>query len=98
MQLDQQYVMGRDIIDMIRDYRDDAKALEYLESICLSIQSLVDSDEVDWELIASICDQRYVSLATVSPEPLDDGVLDRIYRTCETMIERNSLDTRDSLI
>jgi hypothetical protein len=73
----QQAILAKDMIDMIRHYPDDADILEYLESFASSIaQMLEGKDLVNWYDIAGICDQRYYSLKQVDPTPLDTKLLD----------------------
>ena len=41
-----QYILARDILDMMLDYGDDADALEYLDSIAFSIVRILEDDSV----------------------------------------------------
>lgn len=62
---------------MIREYKDDANILEYLESFSFSIARMVeDTVVVDWDDIAGICDQRYYSLKNSNPVDLNVALLD----------------------
>ncbi len=82
--IQQQAILARDMIDMIRDYQDDADVLEYLESFAFSIARLMESGRaVNWDNIAGICDQRYYSLKQVDPVPLNVELL----AECELQIQ-----------
>ena len=73
--------MARDIIQMIREYKDDANVLEYLEGFSSSIARLVDSTAVvNWDDITGICDQRYFSLNAGEPLDLNNKLLDECER------------------
>lgn len=73
----EQAILARDMIDMIRDYADNADVLEYLESFTSSIAHIVgESNVVNWLDIAGICDQRYYSLKQGTPIPLNTRLLD----------------------
>lgn len=77
-----QYILARDIIDMIRKYPNDADVLEYLESFCFSLARMLEqATVVDWDALNSICDQRYYSLKTTpeNPTPLNVKELDALY-------------------
>lgn len=91
----QQYILARDMIDMIRDYKDDSDVLEYLDSFCFSIARILeDKSIVSWDDIAGICDQRYYSIRQGNPLPLDDSLLDSIYAKSLNAID-NSKFQRD---
>lgn len=78
----QQMILARDIIDMIRKYKDDAAILEYLEGITFSLANIFEnkSSIINWYDIASVCDQRYYSLQQGDPIDLDTKILDRNYK------------------
>ena len=60
---DYQYILARDILDMMLDYGDDADALEYLDSIAFSIAMILEDDSVvDWYEISSMCDCAWYSM------------------------------------
>lgn len=76
----QQYILARDTIDMIRGHVDDSNVLEYIDSLCFSVARILeDKSAVDWDALASICDQRYYSLKTGDPVLLDTAQLDTLY-------------------
>ena len=85
----QQYILARDTIDMIREYVDNADVLEYINSFCFSIARILERvSVVDWDLIASICDQRYYSLKNTPDNamPLDVRKLDELYSRYHVLI------------
>jgi len=85
MKQQQEAILARDMIQMIREYKDDANVLEYIESFASSVARLVESDDVvNWETIAGICDQRYFSLTHGDPIDLNTELLDQ----CEQYINK----------
>jgi hypothetical protein len=84
MKTEQQAILARDMIQMIRESADDANTLEYLESFAFSLaRGLEDTAVVSWDDIAGVCDQRYYSLKNNNPVPLNTVLLDR----CEQSIQ-----------
>ena len=84
MKQEQQAILARDIIQMIRENVDNYEVLQYLESFTSSLaRGLEDRSVVSWDDIAGVCDQRYYSLKNSNPVPLDAGLLDR----CEQSIQ-----------
>lgn len=79
----QHAILARDIIQMIREYADDANVLEYLESFTSSFVHIFHDDIVSWSDIAGVCDQRYYSLKQGTPIDLNDTLLTE----CEHKIE-----------
>ena len=78
-------ILARDIIQMIREYKDDANVLEYLESFSASIARIVeDTTVVNWDDITGICDQRYYSIKQGNPVDLNTELLDQ----CERAISK----------
>lgn len=89
MKLEQQAIIARDLIHMIRQYHDDAGILEYLEGFAFAIARGVEPDSpIPWDGIASVCDQRYASLNSASPLPLDTETLDECERAVISIIKR----------
>lgn len=81
MKQQQEALLARDIIQMIREYKDDANVLEYLEGFSSSIARLVDSTAVvNWDDITGICDQRYFSINKGQPLALNNKLLDQCER------------------
>jgi hypothetical protein len=79
-----QAILARDMIDMIRDYADDADVMVYLDAFAFSLARMLGGQIVDWDAIAGTCDQRYWSLGGSQPIPLNTKSLDR----CERQIQR----------
>ncbi len=91
MQQQQQAFLARDIIDMIREYKDDANVLEYLERFSTSISRLVGSDAiVNWDDITGICDQRYYSIRQGEPIDLNIELLDQCERMISVFLPKSS--------
>ena len=77
MDPEQQAILARDMIQMIREYQDDADVLEYLESFASSIAlGIEDKSIVNWYHLAGICDQRYYSMKYGEPVALNTELLD----------------------
>jgi len=77
MNQQQQAILARDMIQMIREYRDDDIVLAYLESFACAVGlGINDKTVVNWLDIAGICDQRYYSLRYGDPVPLNTELLD----------------------
>jgi hypothetical protein len=69
---------------MIREYRDDANVLEYLESFSSSIARMVENTTVvNWSDLAGICDQRYYSMKNGNPVDLNAELLNK----CEDSVK-----------
>lgn len=84
MKQEQQAVLARDMIQMIRENADNSDILEYLDSFTFSLaRGLEDTSVVSWDNIAGVCDQRYYSLKVNNPVPLNTDLLDR----CEQSIQ-----------
>ena len=84
MKQEQQAILARDIIQMIRENADSYEVLQYLEGFASSLaRGLEDSSVVSWDDIAGVCDQRYYSLKVNNPVPLNTALLDR----CEKSIQ-----------
>ena len=84
MKQEQQAILARDMIQMIRENEDNYQELQYLEGFAFSLaRGLEDTSVVSWDDIAGICDQRYYSLRNNNPVPLDTELLNR----CEQSIQ-----------
>lgn len=84
MKQEQQAVLARDMIQMIRENADNSDILEHLDSFTFSLaRGLEDTSVVSWDNIAGVCDQRYYSLKVNNPVPLNTDLLDR----CEQSIQ-----------
>lgn len=84
MKQEQQAILARDMIQMIRENADNYHELQYLEGFAFSLaRGLEDTSVVSWDDIAGICDQRYYSLRNNDPVPLDTELLNR----CELSIQ-----------
>ncbi len=80
MNTEQQYILARDTIDMIRRSEHNTIVLEYLEGVCFSLARIFEtSSAIEWDTLASICDQRYSSLGSASEIALDVQLLDQLY-------------------
>lgn len=85
MKQEQQAILARDMIQMIRDNEDNVDVLEYLESFAFSLaRGLGDTSVISWDDVAGICDQRYHSMKNGKPIPLDDSLLNK----CEQSIQK----------
>ena len=84
MKQEQQAILARDMIQMIRSNPDNVSILEYLESFAFALaRGLEDTSVVSWDDIAGVCDQRYFSIKQSEPMPLNIGLLDN----CEQSIQ-----------
>lgn len=84
MKQEQQAILARDMIQMIRENVDSYEVLQYLEGFASSLaRGLEDRSVVSWDDIAGVCDQRYYSLKNNSPVPLDIEILN----SCEQSIK-----------
>lgn len=89
MKQQQEAFLARDIIQMIREYQDDANVLEYLESFSASIARMIESTAVvDWDDIAGICDQRYYSLQNGHPVNLNTELLNKCNDGVKTFLSK----------
>lgn len=84
MKQEQQAILARDMIQMIRENADNYQVLQYLESFAFSLaRGLEDASVVSWDDIAGVCDQRYYSLKVDNPVSLNTELLD----SCEESIQ-----------
>lgn len=89
MKQEQQAILARDMIQMIRKHVDDADILEYLNSFAFSLaRGLEDASVVSWDDIAGVCDQRYYSLKNNNPVPLNTELLDSCERSIQSFLPR----------
>ena len=80
MKQEQQAILARDMIDMIRDYSDDAGILEYADSLCFSIARILeDKSVVAWDDISSICDQAWYAMKQGDTVEIDHNKLNALY-------------------
>ena len=85
MKQEQQAILARDIIQMIRENADGYEVLQYLEGFASSLaRGLEDRSVVSWDDIAGVCDQRYYSLKNNSLVPLNIDLLSQ----CEQSIQK----------
>ena len=90
MKQEQQAILARDMIQMIRENEDNHHILQYLESFAFSLaRGLEDTSVVSWDDIAGICDQRYYSLKNNNPVPLNTELLDRCERSIQSFLPRH---------
>ncbi|HEX4662372.1 MAG TPA: hypothetical protein VH144_02030 [Candidatus Saccharimonadales bacterium] len=85
MNNNQQAILARDMIQMIREYKDDSNILEYLDSFAFSIARMLEKSSItNWDDIAGVCDQRYYSLKMGDPVRLNEELL----HECEIRIKK----------
>ena len=85
MKQEQQAILARDIIQMIRENADSYEVLQYLEGFASSLaRGLEDRSVVSWDDIAGVCDQRYYSLKTNNLVSLNIDLLSQ----CEQSIQK----------
>lgn len=90
MKQNQQAILARDMIQMVRDNIDNSDVLEYLESFAFSLaRGLEDTSVVSWDDIAGVCDQRYYSLKVNNPVPLNTALLDRCERSIQKFLPKS---------
>ena len=88
MKQNEQAILARDMIQMIRENADNSDVLEYLDSFAFSLaRGLEDSSVVSWDL-ASICDQRYYSLNNNNPVPLNVKLLNQCERSIQKFLPK----------
>ena len=88
MKQDEQAILARDMIDMIRDYSDDADILEYDDSLCFSIARILEGNSVvAWDDISSICDQAWYAMKQGDTVEIDHNKLDALYDKYSKKIE-----------
>lgn len=89
MNQEQQAILARDMIQMIRENADKYQILQYLESFAFSLaRGLEDTSVVSWDDIASVCDQRYYSLRVDNPVPLNTELLDSCKRSIQNYLPK----------
>ena len=90
MNQEQQAILARDMIQMIRENIDNSDVLEYLNNFASSLaRGLEDTSVVSWDDIAGVCDQRYYSLKNNNPVPLNTELLDRCERSIQSFLPRH---------
>ena len=89
MKQEQQAILARDMIQMIRENADNYQELQYLEGFAFSLaRGLEDTSVVSWDDIAGICDQRYYSLRNNNPAPLDTELLNRCEQSIQSFLPK----------
>ena len=89
MKQEQQAILARDMIQMIRENEDNHQVLQYLEGFAFSLaRGLEDTSVVSWDGIASICDQRYYSLINNNPVPLNTELLNRCEQSVQSFLPK----------
>jgi hypothetical protein len=89
MKQEQQAIIARDMIQMIRKNADNYQELQYLEGFAFSLaRGLEDTSVVSWDDIAGICDQRYYSLRNNNPVPLDTELLNRCEQSIQSFLPK----------
>lgn len=89
MNIKQQAILACDMIEMIRQYADDAEVLEYLESFAFSLARMTDGAVVvRWDDIAGVCDQRSHALKLGEELPLDLALLDKCERDARGIVAK----------
>jgi hypothetical protein len=89
MKQEQQAILARDMIQMIRENADNYQELQYLEGFAFSLaRGLEDTSVVSWDDIAGICDQRYYSLRNNNPVPLDTELLNRCEQSIQSFLPK----------
>ena len=89
MKQDEQAILARDMIQMIRENADNSDVLEYLDSFAFSLAlGLEDSSVVSWDDLASVCDQRYYSLNNNNPVPLNVELLNQCERSIQKFLPK----------
>lgn len=83
----QQAILARDIIDMAREYADDADALEYISSMCFTLFRIFEKDSmIDWHMIFSVYDQKYYQLKKEGTASVDEAPVDNIFQIATDFI------------
>lgn len=89
MKKEQQAILARDMIQMIRENEDNHQVLQYLEGFAFSLaRGLEDTSVVSWDGIAGICDQRYYSLINNNPVPLNTELLNRCEQSVQSFLPK----------
>lgn len=89
MKQEQQAILARDMIQMIRENEDNHQVLQYLESFAFSLaRGLEDTSVVSWDGIAGICDQRYYFLKNNNPVPLNTELLNRCEQSVQSFLPK----------
>lgn len=89
MKQEQQAILARDMIQMIRENEDNHQVLQYLEGFAFSLaRGLEDTSVVSWDGIAGICNQRYYSLINNNPVPLNTELLNRCEQSVQSFLPK----------
>ena len=89
MKQDEQAILARSMIQMIREHPNESDVLEHLDSIAFALaRGLEDTSVVSWDDIAGICDQRYYSLMVNNPVPLNVELLDSCERSIQAYLPK----------
>lgn len=90
MKQEQQAILARDMIQMIRENANNYQVLQYLEGFAFSLaRGLEGSFVVAWGDIAGVCDQRYYSLKVNNPVPLNGELLDRCKQSIQAYLPKH---------
>ncbi len=79
-----QAILARDIIDMVREYNNDANVLEYISNFCFQLDLITEEagiadKNINWNDIFSFYDQKYYNLSQNNKSKIDETVVNKIY-------------------
>ena len=89
-----QAILVRDIIDMAEEHKDDSSVLEYISSICFTLDEVFDqcgvSDgRIKWSEVFSYYDQKYYNKNQGNNSAVDKEKIDQIYKYAVKTIKDN---------
>ena len=93
MKQKEQALLARDMICMIREYKDDQDVLEYMDMFAFSLARGLEEDSIVswlWDDLSSICDQRYYALKVSGQDArsLDEKALDKCERSIQKFLPK----------
>lgn len=95
LQLRDQAIVAREIIDLYRAFSDNSDVIEYLSRICFSQARLLDAiafeqSSIDWHAMFEFFDQKYYALRHDTAHP-DESIIARLYGEIKNLIPDTKL-------
>lgn len=96
-----QAILVRDIIDMAREYKNDANVLEYISCFCFQLDLIFDESgtldkNLNWYDVFSHYDEKYYNLSQNNNSEIDELVVNKVYDYAVNIInsQRNELSVK----
>lgn len=95
-----QAILVRDIIDMAREYKDDANVIEYISNFCFQLGLISEEcgvalKNINWCDVFSHYDERYYKLSQKGTSVVDESAVNKVYDYAVSLVEFNKDDKNE---